>query len=318
MTNTEKIAQLRFETQRVISPLITGNCHLTNIGFHTNLGDTLIWVGSKTFIESTGRKVLTETSMRTWRDSAVSPGDVIVFNGGGNIGDIWRNAMEFMLGIIDCFPDNRIILLPHSAWYADSSLIASDAARMGRHKDLHLIARDNYSYTLMLKYFGDRNNVYLAPDMAFCIPDSKLAKARAIVPKPGSLLYLRRTDKEFVEKTAVTIPGATVSDWPTMSSPNRIDAKLERIIYHLLKRGLTGVADRFAALWIRNRYVGVGSRFIGEYERVVTTRLHTLILSVLVGRPVEYIDNISGKISAYASTWLSDLSSVAPYSPDKL
>lgn len=312
MTNLEKIAQLRTEIDRIVKPLIIGDCHLTNIGYHTNLGDTLIWNGSKIFIESTGHRCLSETSGATWRDCNVKPGDVIVFNGGGNIGDIWRSAMEFILRLIDKFPENRIIVFPHSVWYSDESLIAEDARRMAAHPDLHLIARDTYSYDFMLRHFG-ANNVYLAPDMAFCIPDTMLAEARAIRPQADSTLYLRRIDKEFVSDTAVEIPEATVSDWPSLTSPTLIDRIFPHLNSLLGRCGMTRTIDAISHRCVRDRYVKVGSLFIAGFDNVITTRLHTLILSVLVGRRVQYIDNLSCKLSAYADTWLSDLPTVRPY-----
>lgn len=311
MTNSEKIAQLREEIERVIRPLITEDCHLTNLPYHTNIGDALIWNGAMALLSSTGKRILSQTSEGTWNGKRVKQGDIIVFDGGGNIGDIWRDNMNFFLSVVDANHNNRIVVLPNSAWYSDESLIAEDARRMGAHPDLHLIARDNYSYDFMLRHFG-ANHVYLAPDMAFYIPDSMLAKARATKPEEGSTLYLRRIDKEFVSDTAVEIPEATVSDWPTMTSPTTMDYVYAILGGKLRRYQMYRCLDLLSRQLIRNRYVGVGSRFIAEFDRIVTTRLHTLILSVLVGRPVEYIDNISGKLSAYVDTWLSDLQTVRP------
>lgn len=312
MTNSEKIAQLRTEIDRIVKPLIIGDCHLTNLPYHTNIGDALIWNGAMALLSSTGKRILSQTSEGTWNGKRVKQGDIIVFDGGGNIGDIWRDNMEFFLSVVEANRNNRIVVLPNSVWYSDESLIAEDAQCMAAHPDLHLVARDNYSYDFMQRHFG-ANHVYLAPDMAFYIPDSMLAKARTTKPKNGTILYLRRIDKEFVSATAVEIPEATVSDWPTMTSLTSLDYVYAIVSGKLRKYQMLGSLDRLSRMLIRDRYVGVGSRFIAEFDRIVTTRLHTLILSVLVGRPVEYIDNISGKLSAYVDTWLSDLQTVRPY-----
>lgn len=312
VTNTDIIRQLRGEIDRVVKPLINGDCHLTNLPYHANIGDTLIWNGAKAFLKFTGANLLSETSADTWRHSLVKSGDVIVFIGGGNIGDIWRRIMDFFLDVVDAHHCNRIVLLPNSVWYADETLLEADARRMAAHPDLHLIARDKYSYEQMKRHFG-ANHVYLAPDMAFYIPDSMLAKARATKPMNGATLYLRRIDKEFVSATAVEIPEATVSDWPTMTSPSAKDKIFRGLEWRLRKYQMCRSLDLLSRMLIRDRYVGVGSRFIAGYERIVTTRLHTLILAVLVGRPVEYIDNVSGKLSAYVNTWLNDLQTVRPY-----
>ena len=312
MTNIEKIAQLRAEIDRVIKPLITGDCHLTNLPYHTNIGDALIWNGSRAFLKGCGSKLLSETSEHTWKDSRVKPNDIIIFNGGGNIGDIWRTNMEFFLRVVNRHHSNRIILLPNSAWYKDETLLLSDANILSKHPDLHLIARDKYSYGLMKEYFGI-NNIYLAPDMAFYIPDSMLQKVRQIVPIENSVLYLRRIDKEFVPETSIEILGATISDWPTMSNPSYIDKWYPHLNRTLRSINYKTLIDLVGHRCVRNRNVKIGAKFIAEYEQIVTTRLHTLILSVLIGRPVQYIDNISKKLSSFVDTWLSELNTVRQY-----
>lgn len=53
--------------------------------------------------------------------------------------------------------------------------------------------------------------------------------------------------------------------------------------------------------------------FLRPYNHIITTRLHALILSVLLHKSVEYIDNTTGKLSAFVSTWLSDLNDVKSF-----
>jgi len=312
MDNSEKIAQLRKEIVRVVRPLITGNCHLTNLPFHTNIGDSLIWNGAKALIEAAGYRCLSETSFFTWRDRKVNPGDIIVFDGGGNIGDLWRPVMDFMLGVIDRFHDNRIIVFPNSVWYDDKRLIESDAGRMARHPDLHLIARDNRSLSFFRRYFSS-NNLYLAPDMAFNIPSEMLVPSRNVTPALGSVLYLRRTDKEYkADVSAVNLQYTAVGDWPSMTAHALVDRIYPHCVALAKLLNMPAVCDMIGRRCARDRYVGIGAGYIARYESIITTRLHVLILSVLVGRPVRYIDNRSGKLSAFAETWLSDLQSVRP------
>lgn len=57
-----------------------------------------------------------------------------------------------------------------------------------------------------------------------------------------------------------------------------------------------------------------GCRLIAPYGCVVTTRLHGMILAAMLGRRVRYIDNLTGKISSFADTWLAGYKDVfAPY-----
>ena len=41
-----------------------------------------------------------------------------------------------------------------------------------------------------------------------------------------------------------------------------------------------------------------------------------MILSVLLHKPAEYIDNSYGKLSSFALTWLRDLPAIKPYVRD--
>ena len=133
----EKIEELRKIIKDNIEPLITSDyVHLDN-PYHGNIGDILIWEGERQFLSSIKYKCL-QSSSNSWCENYLHPETVILFNGGGNFGDLYRECQDFRLRVIEQFPNNRIIMFPQSIWYEDESLIAKDAAVMARHNDLTL------------------------------------------------------------------------------------------------------------------------------------------------------------------------------------
>lgn len=316
-----KLARLNEEIRKVISPLITGDVHLTNLPYHNNMGDALIWQGSEDFISSTGHKILSRSSFKSFTFPKIQPGEIIILNGGGSFGDIWRIIMDFFLKVIQTYPNNRIILFPQSVYYQDQDLMAKDADVLSSHKDLHLIARDTYSFDIFSKHFN-QNRVHLAPDMAFAINPLRLEKWQNSVTSNGLTLYLKRVDKEWVQQTELDIPEATISDWPTISAPRFSEKLYIALVWRtmfklphnpLLDHTYWKLLDFSAQKLILNKYLSRASAFLHPFDRIITTRLHVLILGCLLAKQIEYIDNSSKKLSAFVNTWLTDLQNIRPY-----
>ncbi|MDE6536359.1 MAG: polysaccharide pyruvyl transferase family protein [Muribaculaceae bacterium] len=287
------------------------------------MGDALIWQGSEDFITSTGHQILSRTSFKSFTFPKIRREDVIILNGGGSFGDIWRIIMDFFLKVIQTYPENRILLFPQSVFYENPTLMADDAKILAKHKDLHLIARDTYSFEIFSKNFP-ANNVYLAPDMAFAINPERLKKWYTFSGKDNMTLYLRRIDKEWVNETEISLPEAVTSDWPTISSPTFFEriynAAVQRSMYHLPHNLLINATYWKALDWsarklILKKYLERASSFLAPFYQIITTRLHVLILGVLLEKNIEYIDNSSKKLSAFVDTWLSDFSNISHYEP---
>lgn len=319
MTFEEKITQLRSNIREKLTPLITGDyIHLDN-PYHTNIGDTLIWEGECQFLSSLPYKCLQSSSSATWRRKPLSPVTVLLLHGGGNFGDLWAGSQDFRKRIIEDYPNNRIIMFPQSVWYNDKSLIEKDAAMFAKHKDLYLCARDAWSYEFMKKFFG-ANHIMLVPDMAFCIDDAKLAPYRG--RGQGKELYFKRTDRELDTDTLIQVSkNVDIHEWPSIEHPSQQISLFLKMIgaYRRLDKLKMAPAifakriDDYANSIVRPYLVRMGCEFLAPYDHVITTRLHALILSVLLHKPVDYIDNKTGKLSAFVSTWLTDLDGVKGY-----
>lgn len=82
----------------------------------------------------------------------------------------------------------------------------------------------------------------------------------------------------------------------------------------VLQRFINRLTDEYAIHIVRPYLIKRGCEFISPYSNVITTRLHGLILSILLHKPVRYINNTTGKLSAYVDTWhLRDIKGVSSF-----
>lgn len=318
----EKITQLRQSITLNVKPLLGKRVIIADAPYYNNIGDLLIWRGTIDFLRENGIELLDSYGAGYFSFPKLDKDVTILLMGGGNFGDLWRVLQDIRLEIIARYPDNRIVMLPQSICYCDTRLIDTDSRLMAAHPDLHLFARDHASFNILSTRFS-RNHIHLAPDMAFCIDDSLLAPHRN--REKGKTLFLLRVDKELPHDAPTSLQEADVtSDWSTTALSVltiRILNRAGRIANALRRRGISSsVIDRAIGFsgnrFIRDSLTKKGCEFLEPFSRIVTTRLHPMILSVLLHKPAEYIDNSYGKLSSFALTWLHDLPAINPYVRD--
>ncbi|MCM1309666.1 MAG: polysaccharide pyruvyl transferase family protein [Bacteroides sp.] len=318
MTCKEKVAQLAAECRQAVIPLIDRDYYLLGLPYHNNIGDILIWEGERNLLKSLPYKCLGVCGWASYPKKPLKNKDVaILIHGGGYLGDIWRNGWEYAINCIRLNPENRIIVMPNTLHYDDKALIAVDRAVMEQCRDLTLCMRDSRSLALAREYFP-RTRSILVPDMAFCINPDYLNKWTR-KPSEGSLL-LKRKDKELASTpipASILATNPAIRDWPPMEAmaDNGQFMFSERVFnfvadkaIRLSRRNLLShkAVDSLYSLWYRPMMTRIGVKFVSSYRRIYTTRLHVMILSVLLGRECWLIDNSYGKLSSFYNTWLSD------------
>lgn len=320
MTRDEKILQLRRKISEQLNGHIDRDYVLMGLPYYLNVGDILIWEGTRQFLAATGRKCL-NAGCRYREEDRIRDGTLILLQGGGNFGDLWRWVQEERLAVLRRHPNNPALIFPVSCWYEDQALLRQDADRLAGHPNLTICARDEASYQLLVRNF--RNRILLVPDMAFFVDPVPLRKRMA--SRPTGALYVKRTDKELVESQGgmpEALPaGLTVADWPSVET-----APWHWALYnHLLKwgrnarrkRGIWRVADPVVKLsdWFyhqisRRLLIQQGAAFIGRHRTIYSTRLHAAILAILLDKEVQIMDNTYGKNSGFYQTWLGDTDGV--------
>ncbi|MGL5937573.1 MAG: polysaccharide pyruvyl transferase family protein [Phocaeicola sp.] len=315
MNFKQKIDQLKSIIESTLTPLIDNDYILLDLPYYSNIGDTLIWDGTREFLNKTNKKNLYSCSHDTFKNKSIKTDTTILLQGGGNFGDIWRRHQNFRLDIIARYPNNRIIILPQTIYYEENSNLLKDAESMSKHKDLHICARDSKSFELLQKHF--KNKHLLVPDMAFCIPPKSLDKYRSSEKEVA--LFLKRTDKELstTNYTPQTNLPIDTKDWPSMETLSCIQRKFEQIKYYsgyvekiIGQTGRFYFINQFAHSFYRPDLIKQGVRFVSSYKEIYTTRLHVAILSILLNKEFKFIDNSYGKNSTFFNTWLSDLDNV--------
>lgn len=207
-----------------LTPLIGKKCILIDAPYYPNIGDSLIWEGFEMLVKENDLDCKYRSSANTFTFPHIDNDTTIVFTGGGNFGDLWRGLQDFRCKVIKHYPNNRIVILPQSVNYNNKAALQDDIRVFSSHNDLHICARDNWSFEYLKKNFPG-NNVMLLPDLAFALNAYNYTKS---VKYGGGnkVLYLVRDDKESVNYPE--IPCDTKSDWPVMDIDNATREKLHR------------------------------------------------------------------------------------------
>ena len=317
MTYQQKISELKNIIHKKLTPLITGDYVLLGLPYHPNIGDSLIWEGSDTFLKTTPYKCLYTASVWSYNPNYKIPRNaVIIINGGGSFGDLWRHNTKFWLSLIQQYPHNKIIILPQSIHYKSEKLLKEDAEIFSEHKNLIICLRDNNSLRIANQNFVQSTNI-LVPDMAFYIDMTKWN--RYTKTASDKVLFLNRNDSEKKTNQNYNIvpSDAEIHDWPTMENSS-FSLNLFYKIEHYLKWFDRKLSTRFCDLLsdivyknvFRRSFTKEGIKFLSSYSDIYVTRLHAAILLILLQKPFVWFDNSYGKSSAFYDTWLFDIENI--------
>jgi pyruvyl transferase EpsO len=286
----------------VLLPLLEGNpIHYLDIPFYGNVGDLLIMQGTLSFLQKY-RLLVTRLGMYfNYSPTWANKGDVVLFQGGGNFGDIYGPFQGFRERVIAALPNNRIVILPQSMHFSDPDKFKDCCKLLSRHPDLHICVRDTESEEMARQMTP---HVYLLPDMAHQL--WPIQHTSASVDK---LLNLRRRDSEA--RMPINNLGDTF-DWEDLVGKNWaffLSQIAERSIYHAHRLGLNKpLANLEARLWIdqAERFANQAVSLFSRYECVESDRLHAHILSCLLSIPNRISDNSYGKNKRYITNWTVD------------
>jgi pyruvyl transferase EpsO len=235
----------------------------------------------------------------------IAPGDVVVFHGGGNFGDLYPCFQQLRERIVYTHGDNRIIVLPQSLHFSSDEKMESSARIFRTHGDVHLCVRDRASLQ-MASQFSDR--VYLLPDMAH-----QLYPLHAHQLDGNGTLRISRVDDEAGDESVRlqdidgTLRIDTLTDWPQFVGERERRIELFRRAYGgFFRRGMGRMTNRLLArMWIAysGRLVADAAQLFARHKTIVTDRLHGHILACLLNRKNIVLDNSYGKNSRYVKAW---------------
>lgn len=301
--------------QEQLSPLISKECIILDAPYYHNIGDILIWEGEREFIRKNQINCIYTASYETCTFPLIDPNVTILFQGGGNLGDIYPEHANFLIRIIQKYPSNRIIIFPQTAFFKNKSQEVKVLKQIQEHKDLFLCARDKTTYDLLYPYLGEKT--MLVPDMAFYINSEIFNKYK--VPIQKKKLYIKRTDcEQVINQSPDSLVDTDISDWPVFEHSFRRSTFLNKLFKRIADLNIpliSPISNRIWDYYTQNIFsklmIQEGVRFISQYEIVETTRLHGAILAILLDKEVIINDNSYGKNRHFYETWLSKKKNVS-------
>ncbi len=298
------IGELSEVARRALAPFTTDEPYaLVDFPNHSNVGDSAIWAGEIAYLKRHAPRLpsyvcsIANFSMDELKSR--SPSGPIYIHGGGNFGDIWPHHQAFRNRLLELFPDRQIVQLPQSIHFSSPEKLAETARAIEQHGRFTLFVRDQESFELARKHFGCET--ILCPDMAFFIGPIERPQAAEL-----DVLCLLRTDLERVDlgDAVRTGPNLRVADWLTEPKLGLQVAKAVGALGGAASGGPGGLRLGMFNAAAETR-VRRGAQLLSSGRAVVTDRLHTHIISLLLGIPHAVLDNSYGKVSRFMSCWTS-------------
>ena len=269
------------------------NVLLFGVPHHDNLGDSAIAIAEKKIIQMffndyKFRYISEETTDKCLPKVIpfVDNNDIIMFHGGGNLGNQYLYVENSRRNVIKAFPNNTIFSFPQTIFFSNDE----DGKRefeitkqiYNNHNHLILMARDQISYDIMKKNFPN-NKVFLTPDIVTILDETTSENNR------NGVLFIIRNDVESATELSKYEKIAKICK-KYYSNINFSDTAInENILSHQKEEKLQIMLNKY-----RNS------------ELVITDRLHGMIFAAITGTPCIAFDNYNHKIRS-TSEWFSEL-----------
>ena len=264
-----------------------------------NIGDLLIMQGTFKFFENNKLKPRIIAPIFSFDLNWIKPDDVLIFQGGGNFGDLYAGMQPLREKVAREKPDNRIIVLPQTIHFSSEEAMEKSMEIFKAHPDFHLCVRDENSYALAKQF---TQHAYLAPDMAH-----HLYPLKSIPSVPHATLLLSRTDGEKSNRYHRDQTFSTITDWPQLVGGRERNFRWFYLAMRAFYRSGIGRFGNmiFAKLWPQyaQTLIQDAMKLFGRHEYIVTDRLHGHILACLMTKPHTVLDNSYGKNSSYSELW---------------
>ncbi|CDZ64041.1 polysaccharide pyruvyl transferase family protein [Neorhizobium galegae] len=264
-----------------------------------NCGDSAIWLGEMAYLQQRYAKrpsyVCTTDDFSPDELKSSAPNGPIFIHGGGNFGDIWVFHQDFRERVMELFPDRQIVQFPQSIHYKSAERLEQSKRAIGKHRNFVLLVRDEESFQFAKENFDCQ--VYLCPDMAFCI-----GRIEPVAPQFPVLAMLRQDKEQVGTVDFSAYPDIPKEDWITESRSKVRVAKALGAASALLHLTPSEMRLRKLDAAANNRFQR-GISQISRGKAIVTDRLHVHICSLLIGRSHAVLDNNYGKIRRFMNAF---------------
>lgn len=324
MTDRSSTRDIRDRLDALLEPLLPAGTPVAVIGFpnYDNVGDSAIWCGTMAWLDAHDVPVVYHADEWAYHPRALAralpPDGIVVFQGGGNFGDLYPWHQDLRLRVMTDHPDRDYVQLPQTIEFRDPRAAATTARTIAGVRSFSMLCREHGSIDVARESLGVRAT--LAPDMAFALCNRFRDAHRNAVSATASLLWLARSDDEALSGRAV--PGdddVLVTDWPDLDGTFGVTGLADERLRQAVRRTsqvsawslpgaliaqphLTEVYRRLAT-----RTVAAGVRLLCTADVAVTDRLHGHILASLIGMPHVIMETGYGKVRACYDEFTSGL-----------
>lgn len=266
--------------------------YLVGTATNGNLGDQAISYNQLLFLSEIEDKEIIEITideywkMRKYLKKHIKSYDIICIQGGGNMGIEYWAAEESRRDLIKIFPRNKIIIFPQTIDYGKSKKGIKEEYKSSKiynkHNNLHIFAREKYSYEIMKKLYY-KNNVYLVPDIVL-----KYKLEGNFKKRDGALLCLRNDCESILNN----------------KDKHRIVNILEdnKIKFNLTDTCIDKMVNRdYRSLELNKKF-----NEIGRANLIITDRLHGMVFAALTGTPCIVFSNYNKKVCGVYE-WINNL-----------
>lgn len=267
-----------------------------------NVGDLLIYLGTEAFFKKYSINVVYKSDYKNINYSKLKDIDVIVFQGGGNFGDLYPLLQNMRERIAEKFPSKRIVCLPQTIYFSCNNKMEKSIEKFNSHPDFHFFVRDERSLGIAKQF---SKNTYLMPDMAHSLHPvvDKLEVGPSNV-RPPSILSLVRNDVES-SGHSINYVNKSSFDWEDIITSNDL---INVRIYNTLAN-FSFTQEKAIRFWDKcaKDLCFRSINYFRGFSVIHTDRLHGLILSSLLGKETYMYDNSYGKNSSYYDLWLRNI-----------
>ena len=253
---------------------------LIGVPRHNNLGDNAIAMAEEKFIKEnlTDYKYYeveeenVDEQLKEIKQN-INNEDIILYHGGGNIGDEYLYVEEERRNLIKAFPNNLIIILPQTIYFKDKKELEKSKEIYDKHSNLVLCAREETSYNVMKKEFK-HNKVIFVPDIVTYLNETKKGEDRS------GLLCIFRNDIE-IKMTA---------------EEKQIIKMLSKKYFEKIEYDDTAVGDQIPTSELRKEKLEKMFDKYRKAELVITDRLHGMIFAAITSTPCIALSNYNHKV----------------------
>lgn len=271
---------------------------------HGNLGDQAIAYAEHNFIKQCGIKSVIEINRYTYENCAetiqqlINVDDLIIVNGGGNMGSLWPEEDDTTREIVASYKENQIIIFPQTCYY-DQTLESKERLKCNYSvyrecANLTVSLRESKSYSFFKENFPGINCV-LVPDIVLsCEFKIKQQKRKDIL-----LCFRNDIEKQI-----------------SLDSLENVTRLLQE--RNLKYKFTDTVVNKYIYQFNRKRMLEAKLNEFATAKLVITDRMHGMIFAAITKTPCIAVNNINGKVGNVYSKWLYKESSVICVSENEI